>query len=508
MLDPDDAPPKGVQGVLVVNRASTLRQREPAQRLLHALGELGLLDRKAQAWSELALALGMDDNTAFDELLGRRAVAVFGASAKNGNDTWALVSSALPMVADQLEKKLDPAPRGIEDGQSMMLLERGRFRLVRVRSGDKVPEMHRLVLTPFEEPLPLAMALDACPSSWANSKADLLGFWRIKPDAPRKADDKRAPEPDQTFVVEATQIDQGWTASLSGSAPLFGLTEQECKARSQGGRPVVTHDPRTLLGFEGVIPPGLESSNDAQVASLKLALSLMKIPMPEPGLWGPGVLMRVERAADGPGEIVVTIAVEVSDVAKSAVQGDALISGMLSLSAQLAGAGDQGAAQASKIKGEIEKVKGDCEALRLCTLEGRHPEGATLFWTTVVARPYPVSGPPHGWWLVQFRPGAGARERAETELRSLGKRLIDQPKTSKLFGLVMRPADLFATIEPDAGARPGVGAEIPWLRALASVEQFEATAWAGASGRVEGEASVLLKPVVETKKVGGSPGGK
>ncbi len=505
MLDPDDAPPKGVRGVVVVNDASTLRQREPAQRLLHALGEAGLLDSKAQAWSELALALGMDDRTAFDELLGRRAVAVFGTST-GGKETWALVSSTLPVVADQLEKKLDPAPRGIEEGQSMMLLERGRFRLVRVRSGDKEPQTHRLVLTPFEEPLPLATALDACPGSWASSKADLLGFWRIKPEPARKPKDKQTEQPDQTFTIEATQVDEGWTASLSGSAPLFGLTQAECKERSAGGRPVVTHDPNVLFAFEGVIPPGLGESNDAELSSLLLALSVMKIPMPDPGLWGPGVVMRVERGPGGPKDIVITIAVEVADTAKSGIQGDALISGMLSISAQLAGGGGQGAARASKMKSEIEKAKGDCEALRLCTLEGQHTGGATLCWTTVVARPYPVNGPPRGWWVVQFRPGADARERAETELQLLGKRLIAQPRTSKLFGFVMRPADLLGMIDPDAAARPVAATEFPWLRALATVAQIEATAWAGASGRVEGEASVLLTPIEAKKQIDGHKG--
>ncbi len=498
VLDPEDAPPQGVRAVLMVNRGSTLRQREPVQRLLHALDEAGLLDRKAQAWSELALALGMDDKTAFDELLGRRAIAVFGASAKGGDETWALVSDALPVVIDQLEKKLDPAPRGVQDGQPVMLLERGRFQLMRVRACEKDPATHRLVLTPFDEPLPLAMAMEACPSKWAQSKADVLGYWRIKEpvDSARKPAAKS--EPDRTVVVEATQIDQGWTANFSASAPLFGLTGAECKERSAGGRPIVKHDPNVLFAFEGVIPSDLGTGNEAELSSAKLALSFMKIPMPEAGLWGPGVVMRVERRPTGLRDVVVTIAVEVSDAVKSGVQGDALIGAVLGLSAPLAGANEQGAAQASMIKTEVERVKGDCEAMRLCTLEGQGSGGATLCWMTVVRRPYPVSGVPRGWWVVQFRPGAAAHDRTEAELRELGRQLINQPRTSKLLGIVMRPADIIAMVEPrhEAGAQT----DIPWGQAFAALEQIEATAWAGASGRVEGEASVRITPVEANRR--------
>ncbi len=128
--------------VIAVQQAAQLRTQPAGRAALRMLQDGGWLDRSAGAWAELARALELDPDAAFDALLGVRAVLIVESEAAiaprgrgPGGASWVLISEVDAQVAARLRRGLRPAPRGVLVGRPLFAVEHGRYELAIDRLG-------------------------------------------------------------------------------------------------------------------------------------------------------------------------------------------------------------------------------------------------------------------------------------------------------------------------------------------------------------------------------------
>lgn len=143
-LDPDifdtlAAFPASGHVFVVLDDAAAEHRRPAGASLEAALDDLGDFAGTAEAWGELAQALGLTPGRAFDELLGRRCVLLMTDIGEGGQ--WALLTEVQPHVEKRLIARLRPSPRQIKGGLPILAVENGRFDLV--TSPNRIP--HRNV---------------------------------------------------------------------------------------------------------------------------------------------------------------------------------------------------------------------------------------------------------------------------------------------------------------------------------------------------------------------------
>ncbi len=127
--------PEDVRIVVALDGAADVRT-SPVGRVVVDLASLaGVMDGIAPPWAELADALGMTQERAFDELLGTRVVFAsrFGPAddhARQRDAAWALMSWVAPDTADLLRQRLRAAPRDMLGGRPVLTIDGGRLGLL------------------------------------------------------------------------------------------------------------------------------------------------------------------------------------------------------------------------------------------------------------------------------------------------------------------------------------------------------------------------------------------
>jgi hypothetical protein len=492
-----EQPPDDIRAILVLHQGSQRRVHAPTKRLLDLLSAAGNLDAKSAAWSGLATTLGVQEGAAFDSLLGERVVAVIATRAREERSRWALVSHVSPAAADELERKLDPAPRGVENGNAIMLLEQGKFRLTRIRASPGLDpnRSHLLLLTPTNADLGVDLALKCCtvaPQGPSDSKPAVQAFFRLA-------------SPDTTVrpwgAASLRETENGWTTHFTSSPEMFALSPARCSALASAELPPTPSlsPPHVLLEVWGTLPLELSSMYSSQARVSLALLSFLKLPLPDPANLGPRVLVRLESLAGGVAErpghgrssIALTIGIEVSDVDKASKQGDETISALLKRNESGKGGRGGDAERVSTPQGQIRAVAEDPSAIRVASLRSRPaPDQAevpnTLCWTYARAGTPSKDTSSRGWWLIQFRPGQDARDETELSLRLLAKEVV--PDRNLLLSIVARPAALSRLLEESSENEVGIPALV---RAF---ELIEFSARATSRGLVEGVGSFTLTP--------------
>jgi hypothetical protein len=131
-LIPDD-----VGLVVVVNEAAQQRATPAGRQLAEMLSSSGLVPGEAnRAWDELSRTLGWTPGSAFDALLGRRAMLLVRWApsephhGKGGEAEWALISDLDEDAARRVRTRLAPAPRQIIAGLQVLAIDQGRLQAV------------------------------------------------------------------------------------------------------------------------------------------------------------------------------------------------------------------------------------------------------------------------------------------------------------------------------------------------------------------------------------------
>ncbi len=474
--------PKEVGVALLIREGQSVRTHPSMVRLAEALRRSGWLGDKVEAWSLLAKTLGLEDGAALDLLMGQRFAAVWSAepaAAKlpgGPSRAWAAISEVPAGDADLLAARLDPAPRGVSNRRAIMLLEGGQFVLSRRDVGDR----STLTLTPAASPLEPGVASRAAEELGKSLAGAGLGVY---------ASWEREGRPGETERVWATATPNGavWTIEARGTPGLFALTPDGLRSLSRGERREPMRAASHLLHFEGAIPR--ESQWDESLKQALTAMSLLRLPVPDPRIWGPRMLISVERGGELGKELSMTLGVEVSDVRAAATQGDAMMSAIVEWAGRLALAEAPATTKPGPKQAVAEQIKlagREYAALRVVSLSPpskKEEDGVILAWTCVGSD---AAGDSRGWWVLRFEGSASGRGRLEESLAGVGRDLRGAVGSSTLMRLRVRPAELYEWL--DLKNAP----EAETLAPLREIDQVEFEAWADPSGHIVGHGTVQL----------------
>lgn len=138
--------PKDVDLLVALDGVAEWR-RGPAGPALTAL-VTGVLRAQggAAAWGRFAKELGLGEEAAFDRLLGTRVV--FAERGEGPQSSWVIVSTVDRETERLLRRRLQPAPRKVQQGLPIMAIEDGRFWIASSVEGP----VARIVLGPAATP--------------------------------------------------------------------------------------------------------------------------------------------------------------------------------------------------------------------------------------------------------------------------------------------------------------------------------------------------------------------
>lgn len=450
MVQPKDAAqtvsllPDSVEAIVMFSGESDPFHTPAGQAFLKLLEDAGITEQMHPAWKELAAALELTPDEAFEALLGKRVLFVAQGLENAQDRQWALVSEIGPKTEHRLRKRLKPAPRGNRAGLPIFGLEDGRFKLTTgcvlgPHNHSKNCKKHRaehgatLLLAPethadlFNSLLPLVAGKRIAGSlkdSQAAGQIAQLG----QGDAfvlLRLGVNHQEPGQEPPFIAAVTKFkDQVITAKIAASASLF-WSDSNIRAK-----PPTT----TNLAFESLSDGALaaviqvvDNERDPEDLQPMFALpKLLALPGQDRPL-GSRIAIAVHEqgpAADGRPRIAFTLAAETDDVDETAVAGDRFLSQVATLAAGKSNA--RGASKALDFGGALPQavrtipVSGSLKK-KFQILCGGSP---SLSW---VYRPGPgqqQADQKTGWWTVQLR----ADDRQDpveytTRLRKIGQDL-------------------------------------------------------------------------------------
>ncbi len=505
--------------VFAVHDAATLR-REPVGRTGALLleGVFGF-SKTGEAWGKLARQLGLTPEESFDRLLGTRFVFVQRWSAE-GQSSWAIRSVVDRETDRLLRERLKPAPRKVENGQTILAIEEGAFWLA--IGGER--ESPAILLGPSDA---TALFDELVPTLQAHGPAGSLAA--------------------QAFFKDVRALDRNaralvyWRWTGLGAAPGEGWLA--CAFDPQGGE--------VRIGFMAFLRslelPGLEAvawsreafdelSRDAYFALMDwdaplrarwgplraLADQLPQLPPEiagdrnEAGLAGPRRVLAFLPSEDVP--FAPVFAMETVNTRKLAAVGDRFVGESIAWLEQFGAppgkAGGAAGAEDVPALGKIDFSGVFPEALRTVEFGERFgplgamlaPRGSEIAWTYRVGGSV-VEQPDAGWWTLgvdseSVERTAAALARSHEERAAHDPELKDEQRQPCLSLGMARPAAFAASFQKRGVPIPaGV---LPLVRAARTVERLEWRALPGPRGTVIGEGLFKLSP----DQAGGKDGKK
>ncbi|QOI99131.1 MAG: hypothetical protein HRU70_00945 [Phycisphaeraceae bacterium] len=488
-------PPRGITLIASAEGLATVRRRPVADTTLDLLRETGLVTPEDDAaWSRLAGSLGLSASATFDALAGRRiTIAIGKPDAASTSPRWTALLDVDQATAKHVIDTLKPAPRGLEGGMPRWSLEGGALDLTKIG----------------EHPGGILVALAPAGVSLFREHTD-AARWLLAPAPGETRVSAMIPGsvPGESHRAECTIVPRtnGWSATISADAGLFGVTPGTRPPGVAGSPPPPGAPPRPLFSIEAW-SASPRAAADSPISLYYAAFSMMGVRMPEWSNLGPRFVLTLDdisspaRAAGPatPSSVTLTIAVETRDLARAARQGDAMLDSLLSLPARVNALTSfitkLPDTALTILRGERPRppefrrapkgLPGDPDALRLAFLNPAAPGDApaTVLAWTYLAHP---DGSPGGWWLIHMRTGSDADAQAAIDLAS--RELTQRENRFPLLRVRARPAPLHDLITRDSPPLPP-----GWLRAMRLVETADLDVWLDERGHAVGTADIRLR---------------
>ena|GEM_PF-2297954 len=514
--------PASVTLAVSIDQAAVQRTSDPGRSLWAFIQDAKLMQRTQGAWNELAAALKLPPEQAFDELLGRRAIFVLSDTKPGQRTQWALLSEVTPKVETRIRESLSPAPRSIGRGRPILSLERGTYELATTagRPGriqpPEFPADELIVLAPSEnaalfddllavlsgkEPADTVGKLPAWPLAQALGRGDIF-IWCTDTDllAPPQPSNSSAPDDASTpnlegFIAFSADLSpRGWNAEFVASVEKVVWDHQHCSPLPAAAAAI---ERGAMISYVGTLPLQGESGSRElrQIAKLivpKLPPTLLKH-------LGPDVLLALHPqaqglAADSPTQIALSLAVSTNDIHETAQGADEFVSWAVR----------KGVSQGRPDRAPATISEQDFSALQpwdTRTLErsaedsgsGESSPDAAVAWACT---PSQVQAPKQtseresisGWWLTSVALGAGPHGTATNRLDLMRALTIqsDPEPSGVIARFVVRPALILQTLAPRIPALPDS------LRAARWFELFSSECFAPRDGVAQGRIRIEM----------------
>ncbi len=330
-----------------VEDGAGLRRTRCGVLLLELGGGVSRFDDLRRRWQELSRQLGMDEEEAFDALLGTSCGLVRDSLGADG--TWVVLSEVSDETGRRVLSRLRGVPKRAVEGVPIVAIESGRVHAAIVGRGRSVLLVlgERTDTALFQEVLARARESE-------QRQADRHGAVHLRIRGRDGVDAEI--RCDLTVTREGARVE----ADLSGAGVrrmLAGIPD------GAGMLPSVASDDGALLGFSAFV-------DMRQFERVLGVPAVVRVRDDRPGLgeFGPAVFVRMY---DDGGPARVQLGVQVRHWLLSADKGDALLVSLLArLSRSRMPSGDFGGLAPGAVRiSEIGRV------------EGLSDEGASLAWT-------------------------------------------------------------------------------------------------------------------------------
>ncbi len=147
--------PADADAVVLIDDPAALASSPAGRALRAAIADSGQFAETFKRWGALSQRLGLREDEAFEELLGRRVVLIARAGDKPeragqpGASSWALITDVSERGEKLIRKRLQAAPRAKIAAQPILAAEHGRFLLALVdRRGADDRRATELIICP------------------------------------------------------------------------------------------------------------------------------------------------------------------------------------------------------------------------------------------------------------------------------------------------------------------------------------------------------------------------
>lgn len=403
--------PDDVDLLVAVDGAAEWR-RGPSGPALTAL-TTGLLRSQdgTAAWGRFAAQLGLDEEIAFDRLLGTRIV--FARRGAGPNQNWVLVSTIDRETERLLRQRLQAAPRRVQQGLPIMAIEDGRFWIASSVRGDKA----QIVLGPAEDPA----LFDEVAGAVANPPRV-----RVDPPGPARQLLQKDAEARALIVARLPIEEGGWigasvtpdgrsfSAQFVIESPALAVKDKDVEPWSRSAFDALSPD----AFWKSIDWPGGTGSDIARTLGIDEALDWAQ-PLGALDMLDGRYAVVVSPADDALATVVLSW--EASDVEALARAGDEAVS--KAVGPLLAGAPDAPAiGLGGAFPGAARNVDlGQTPAGQL--LRPIFDSGPVLSWSFI--RQQTPHGPdPRGWWTL----GLGKRAVSDVSRALTGAEAEEGPR--------------------------------------------------------------------------------
>lgn len=457
------------------------------------LDELGAWTRTAEAWGEIARALGLTPDAALDEIVGSQVVFAMRGLDAPGGPEHALLCEVSTDTEKRLRERLRPAPRAVLQRLPILALENGAFDVstwIPPGAGGRA----RLLVTPrgserlFDDMLPALR--DASPTDALRGTPSLAALGTLPPGALGVISRRPGGAGDERFIAASIRVDGPTVTTemlatrdmiLPVRAPAAVLEARAPDAWPSHAVAALAQDATLLVvGSPREQPLDLDADLGAGRVRTTMLLSLLGMlqlpPSLERRIDGVALVGVHEVDPNADAGFAISIAIPVRDVEAYAPMADRW---GVSL------AGEEGLELPPAPLGSVRVLSVAGE--RSPVLSGLARPGGSIAWTYARA-----AGTPEGWWVLHIRMARGDEARAAEAARALAERL-ELPLDARdpgLFRLLIRPARLTTLLRRDRA--PGPDEPSDALRVFRWIDRFESTLWRADAGLVRGRITLRV----------------
>lgn len=460
--------PRSAELIVVVDNAAEVRHAGLVQVVRSVLGPMPELEK---TWAGLSRDLGWAPDETFDRLLGTRVVLVARGVREGGEaDEWALISDISLGTDQRLVKRLEAAPKDIIAGYQLLAVEGGRYKLALHRRRGADGEMgSTAVLGPAEAPGLLAELISVVaeqgPAAMAGTPAceAVLGMGPASAVLLQRDPGPRGWE-DYTAVSLRRERAGLWVAGLAVRDA--ALREDLLRLPRTGSRAFEALAEGALAAaMEARLPDEAGGDGSRPVATLLRTLGVPHELRVQLGAEQAAVVRAVGPRAEGgeaaQGGVAVAMAMQVRDVAETAVLADRYL-------AALCGAVDPESGAAPQFGGvapaALRVVPISPRAKMLRPLVGT--AGGEMVWVIAPEHAGKKDAGRGGWWVLGAGPSADGSDASARGTASVVRSLAscvaagsgaEEPGARRwLTRGVVRPAALAAALPgsvwPEMGA--------------------------------------------------------
>lgn len=475
--------PADARFLLAARDFHTQRTARPGRAVESLLSELGLVDRAVPAARSLAASLSLSTEALSKGMLSREVLWV-----ASDDGSAAMLATIDPELEPRLRQGLKPSPRGLVDGQPVMLLENGAFQLasfVLPRAALQEPAA-RILIAPgdshvFERLLPLVRGRAAAAplrdrAEFAALEAlgpgDVAMLYHLSPagDSAEQASGSR-------FVAATLSQDRtGWRGEFAASADLL-LPPLEAREGPWPAAAVEALSRSSSLLIAAPAGAGRTSSLpsdlalgflnlDEALADLVCGPAIVSVHRGVPPALDPtsspvpsGVTSASSALAEAP--LCIVLAIPLKDLSRGSRLADAWGFG--------ASRGEVTVPESTGLRELRAAHVPGAQAVSLALADG-----ASLGWTFSSWSREAGASELRGWWVVAILAGSdlGRAAAAADRLEVLLRQASAQRGSQEMARLLIRPGELAGLVGALAGPAFAQDAAAP-LRALRWIDRID-----------------------------------